>query len=198
MRLNLSDTDLQFYLRQIEKAVEGTYPAPMSFDGWVTAAKVLDSGIYTSVSTLKKKAMAKLQASAVTQGVCSDEEFMAAVGLEQPFKVDDQVYYVPRDQRWDQPRYKFISKVGRKWIYCGDRFRFDKETLQVDGGQYSSPGRVYRQLSDYEAVLRRNRKYQAIAKTFDHYGKRDRFDEDQLDRVIAILDIDVEGVLKKK
>lgn len=38
-----------------------------------------------------------------------------------------------------------ITKVGRKWVYFGANKweRFDKSTGDVDGGGYSSPGRVW-------------------------------------------------------
>lgn len=36
-----------------------------------------------------------------------------------------------------------VAKVGRKWIECSNGDRFDKQTLQIDGGQYSSPGFAY-------------------------------------------------------
>jgi hypothetical protein len=40
-----------------------------------------------------------------------------------------------------------ITKVGRKWITTaciqGFTTRFDAETMYIDGGRYSSPGKVY-------------------------------------------------------
>ena len=43
-----------------------------------------------------------------------------------------------------------VTKVGRKWAYIGDRFRFDIESMEVDGGQYVSPGNLY--LSEADCI----------------------------------------------
>ena len=52
-----------------------------------------------------------------------------------------------------QPRTAKITKVGRKWITLedADRYptRFDAKTHRIDGGQYSSPGRVYASKEEY-------------------------------------------------
>lgn len=44
-----------------------------------------------------------------------------------------------------------ITKVGRKWVHTGHHYRVDIETLRIDGGQYSSPGKCYLSKEDYEA-----------------------------------------------
>lgn len=38
---------------------------------------------------------------------------------------------------------QFISGVGRKWITLDSFNRFDKETWEIDGVKYVSPGIVY-------------------------------------------------------
>lgn len=44
-----------------------------------------------------------------------------------------------------------ITKLGKVWAYYGDRGeRFDMETGEIDGGEYSSPGYVYPSRPDYE------------------------------------------------
>lgn len=202
MKLNLSVGDMDFYLRQLEKVAEDGFPSPMTFDGWVMAGRVLQSGAYTSVDKIKNRLMGDLKAKVVGMGYDGDQ-FDEELGLnapepETPLHCGDSVYYVPRDQRWDKPQHKYVTGIGRKWIYCGDDFRFDKVNLKVDGGRYPSPGKIYRQASDYEDKLRLDRKYAAISKTFDCYSRRDQFDEDQLDRVIAILGIDINALLGKK
>ncbi len=47
-----------------------------------------------------------------------------------------------------------VIKVGRKWVTVQREgsvacCRFDAETMRVDGGSYSSPGRVYVSEDDY-------------------------------------------------
>ena len=42
--------------------------------------------------------------------------------------------------------YMPITKIGRKWITAGDGWsaiKFNAETMYLDGGHYTSPGRVY-------------------------------------------------------
>ncbi len=50
--------------------------------------------------------------------------------------------------RKDEPpaergREVIIARVGRKWITTTSGLRIDKQTLQADGGNFSSPGRAY-------------------------------------------------------
>jgi len=55
-----------------------------------------------------------------------------------------------------------ITKVGRKWISFkpvagGMEDRFDAETRNIDGKQYSSPGKVYPSLAEYIEQSERGR-----------------------------------------
>ncbi len=47
-----------------------------------------------------------------------------------------------------------VTKVGRKWVTLEHDTRFEREgergKFVLDGGDYSSPGRVYLSLQDYE------------------------------------------------
>lgn len=55
--------------------------------------------------------------------------------------VGDELIFRSADRRGKEHPVKVIS-VGRKWAILSDRSRADKETGWVDGGRYSSPGRV--------------------------------------------------------
>lgn len=46
-----------------------------------------------------------------------------------------------------------ITKIGRKWITLASRDRFDAENMMLDGGRYTSNGRIYLHESDYEDEL---------------------------------------------
>ena len=52
-----------------------------------------------------------------------------------------------------QPRIATVSKIGRRWITLDDfaknPTRFDAETHAIDGGAYSSPGKVYGSEAEY-------------------------------------------------
>lgn len=53
-----------------------------------------------------------------------------------------KLWYVPTDGR-DKPHEITVGKVGRRWAETGYRLRIDVETLEADGGKYSSPGRCW-------------------------------------------------------
>jgi hypothetical protein len=47
-----------------------------------------------------------------------------------------------------------ITKLGRKWATLSDhKGRFDVATGELDGGVYSSPGRIYLSQEAYEAKV---------------------------------------------
>ena len=66
------------------------------------------------------------------------------------WQVGMNVYVAYHDQRRGKPFHATITKIGRKWITLdrGD-YRFDAETMQLDGGKYSSPGAVYASEDEY-------------------------------------------------
>lgn len=66
-------------------------------------------------------------------------------------KPGDKLYYVPSGNRNSKPSWVTVQKVGRKWITLPHQMRCDKETLVVDCGDYTSPGRCYRDVEKYAA-----------------------------------------------
>lgn len=65
-------------------------------------------------------------------------------------KVGDNVFFVPREKYNGQPRFCEITKIGRKWAEFDRGRRFDINTLEVDGGGYQSPGRIYLTKEEYD------------------------------------------------
>lgn len=60
-----------------------------------------------------------------------------------------------------------ITKVGRRWISFTHtnglgQSRFDAETMHIDGAGYSSPGRVYPTMRDYEETLEANEAWKEL------------------------------------
>lgn len=55
-----------------------------------------------------------------------------------------------------------ITRVGRKWVYLQDDYRFDAESMVIDGGRYPSPGRVYESREVYEAAAALQDKWSAM------------------------------------
>lgn len=48
------------------------------------------------------------------------------------------------------PQVVRVDKVGHKWIHISSGHRVFTESLQVDGGAYSSPGSCYLSLEEYQ------------------------------------------------
>jgi len=66
------------------------------------------------------------------------------------YKVGQKLWYVPSDSRRGPGREVTISAIGRKWAVLDNGvYRFDINTGRVDGGQYSSPGVVYKDEQTY-------------------------------------------------
>jgi hypothetical protein len=101
-------------------------------------------------------------------------------------KPGDELIFKPSDRRGVEHKVTVVS-VGRKWAKLSNLHRADKETGWVDGGGYSSPGRVWTE----EAL--RNQQYRAIQwgiireHTYGKWDPPDWMSNDDLDQVAAIL-----------
>ena len=61
-----------------------------------------------------------------------------------------------------------VSKVGRKWVYFDNGYsRFDKDTMQIDGGNYTSPGRVFVNKRHYDLKKEANELWVEVRKKVD-------------------------------
>ena len=61
------------------------------------------------------------------------------------YEIGDTVYVSFRNKN-TRDSYYSITNVGRKWIRLENRLRFDKTSNRLDGGNYSSPGMIWRKL----------------------------------------------------
>lgn len=52
-----------------------------------------------------------------------------------------------------QQRLLTVEKVGNRWLTLSNDYRVDKDTLEVDGGSYSSPGRCWLSQQEYEDAV---------------------------------------------
>lgn len=78
-------------------------------------------------------------------------------------KAGDVVWYAPSGQHrgHGEPHYVTVESVGRKWVRMKfNRLRFDRNTGEVDGGAYSSPGTVYRTREEWQAAVDLDRAWQ--------------------------------------
>lgn len=68
-----------------------------------------------------------------------------------------QTVYVVNWRGSSRTREFMISKIGRKWIttFDGwDTMRFDPETGLIDGGKYTSPGKIWKSTEDYKTHVK--------------------------------------------
>lgn len=85
-----------------------------------------------------------------------------------PIKPGDRFLMVHEDHRGNTAKHRnwvTVVKVGRKWAdfehegrgWRRKDHRFDMETMMVDSGGFTSPGRVYRDEAHIDQVERFNR-----------------------------------------
>jgi hypothetical protein len=87
----------------------------------------------------------------------------------------------PGHRRADQPRLQLIDvvKLGKRWAYFVDhakpnykhlagRFDLEDQRWPIDGGQYTSPGRVYRDRDDYELQKRLDEEWDDLRPRLPH------------------------------
>lgn len=55
-----------------------------------------------------------------------------------------------------------ISAIGRKWATIGRKERFDITNGQLDGGEYTSPGRVFLSPEAFQQEVRLNAAWSAL------------------------------------
>jgi hypothetical protein len=70
---------------------------------------------------------------------------------------DSHKFQTAPNGAWHPCNMVIVENVGRKWATATVHhrtLRIDVETLKVDGGKYSSPGRCYRSADDYKDEIR--------------------------------------------
>jgi hypothetical protein len=71
----------------------------------------------------------------------------------QTYTVGQILYYVPNRSYYQaESRPLKVAKVGRDWVTLENDARFGKRDrkMEIDGGNYASPGRCYLSESDYK------------------------------------------------
>lgn len=72
------------------------------------------------------------------------------------------LFFVPSHLRRREASDVEVTKVGRKWAQLSNGHRIDVETMRVDGGGYTSPGRCWVSREDYEREVLRNQAWRAL------------------------------------
>lgn len=104
-----------------------------------------------------------------------------------PLKVGQKLYYVEKDfgRRALKPKEVTIEKIGRRYFYIEYGTRFFIDTMSQDSGQYSSRGKCYLTLKDYEEEEEGIRLSNKILEFF-HFPFR-KLILDQKRRIYAII-----------
>lgn len=102
------------------------------------------------------------------------------------FTVGQVLYYVPDSSvRGGTPHFVTILKVGRKWLYFRT-MRVDKDSLNVDGNGYASPGKCWLSKEEYE-------QYHALNKAWAYL--RQKVDEQRRPSKCLSVD-DIQGAIR--
>lgn len=123
-----------------------------------------------------------------------------AVKSKPQFSIGQRMYYV-RGERRGGPSWVEITKIGRKWISAAyvdnkgklySELRFDHETLYVDNGGYSSPGRCYFTKEEYDAECLLNLAWSNFSSAIrNQYRLQENVTLDQIQAAAKVLGIDL-------
>lgn len=104
---------------------------------------------------------------------------------ERKYKIGQTLYFVPSRGK---PFETTISSVGNTWLYLtNQRLRVDKETLIADGGNYSSPGRCYANVEEYDLHVKTVQRWQDFKNIIAGVYYHDNLKLEDIEAMIVIL-----------
>lgn len=102
-----------------------------------------------------------------------------------PIKPGDRFYRVRVLSRNPVTDWIVVRAVGRKWAtFVVEKFagldhvqpdahaRFDMETFKLDGGRFTSPGRVYNTADEYEWAVREEKLWEQFRRALDRLHRK--------------------------
>jgi hypothetical protein len=113
------------------------------------------------------------------------------------FTIGQKVWFV-RSENYSRAERKpveyTITKIGNKWVTLGNNFyKFNIETMDVDGGQYSSPGKIYLNPEDFYTELRIKKLWNSIGERMYRNTPTDITEQNILEAA-KLLKIDITGI----
>lgn len=109
-----------------------------------------------------------------------------------PFSVGQTIYYArvkqyPRGEIDLIP--EVITAIGRKWATIGRAGRFDMQTRMVDGGGYSSPGRIYLSVEEYETRVANAKAWAALERAIRYKSLPPGISAEAIERAAELLGV---------
>lgn len=117
---------------------------------------------------------------ALGRGLLTREDAM------EKYNVGDTLYCVYFNRR--SPQTVTITKVGRKWLHLSNGYRADIDTLILDGGEYSSPGKCWMSQAEYKLHVELDKRWKRIAMEF-HSLRPNHLTMADLDEICRLLRI---------
>lgn len=115
-------------------------------------------------------------------------------------EVGQELWYVPADSRYvDRSKFVKVTKLGRKWVALDhEGYRIDPETLWVDGGQYSSPGRCWPSKEAWEVEVRRARAWADFVRWLPMHQPPDGVNVEMIETIKRILGVPGQSTTEPK
>lgn len=88
-----------------------------------------------------------------------------------------------------------VTGIGRVWVTYDDgirRPRFDPEDMSIDGGNFTSPGRVFLSMDEFAQARRRAKLRHAIVQNVSR-SRLHGVDTQTLETIAAALGVEIEG-----
>jgi len=122
-----------------------------------------------------------------------------------PIKPGDRFYRVRLRGRESVADWIIVCSVGRRWVTFvpedsglrhappGPEYRFDRETMKLDGGAFTNRGMVYRDRDEYESAVREEKLWEQFRRALDRlYRKPDNVNDVAIFKAAEALGIKLE------
>lgn len=101
-------------------------------------------------------------------------------------EVGQKLWYVPSDSRQNQTEVT-IQSIGRKWAKVCYVGRIDINTLEVDGGKFSSPGKCYISQEEYDNYVLIRSAWAELARKIPMYSLPEGMTQEKIDLIRKLV-----------
>jgi hypothetical protein len=111
--------------------------------------------------------------------------------ISNKFAVGQVLYYIKYAHNRNSVPEGFpitITKVGNRWLSTDNHWiRIDKNTLQADGGKYSSPGKAWLSEEEYITHYTRNKLWMEIFRSVRANDMPSKITVSELETILNLL-----------